>query len=406
MSQLPPLPRQVEPIAYMSPAPRRPGLITVIGVISIIVASLAAMANLGAAASFYVAQMVVQMQATLRVTPIPMAGSAVLADGPRRLALDGFALRQPLDERQRAQLDVLLAQVGDEIIPLAEDELSAEALAANITSAGAIPPDEDMPGEGRFYVLAAGRVEVFADRAVFRPADGGDVVTVSADAGESGILVPARVDAVVQAVNNSLPAGNKLNPRQLAALKRELAGPDQVLIDPKAGNPASQIQVARPMPDGGVFIFSNASASLQIDRQGRITGKQAGFRGGAAPAAGTTPVTINRPAYVVCVLEVFASFVLAALLFTAGILVLRDHPLGLRLHWLYVWVRMPLALVGVWAWAIFWRDVSAPSGGAAETWAAVLFASGVPAAGLIYPLALLVALRSRTVGRYAGSWGG
>lgn len=407
MSQLPPFPRPVEPIAYMSPAPRRPGIITAIGVISIIVASLAAMANLGAAASVYVAQMVAQMQATLRVTPIPMAGSVVLDDGPRQLALDGFALRQPLDERQRAQLDLLLAQVGDQIVPLAEDELTAEALAANIASAGAIPPDEQMPEEGRFYVLAAGRVEVYSDRATFRPAHGGDVVTVSADAGESGILTPAQVDAVVQAVNASLPAANKLNPRQLAALKRELAGPDQVLIDPNAGNPASQIQVASPISDGGVFIAANASASLWIDRQGRITMKQAGFGGGGpAAAGGATTVAMNRPGYVVCVLEIFASFVLAALLFTAGILVLRDQRLGLKLHWLYVWIRIPLALVAMWAWTAFWSHISMSAWGTSGTWEVTLFSASVPAMGLVYPIALILTLRWRTVRQYASGWGG
>jgi hypothetical protein len=98
--------------------------------------------------------------------------------------------------------------------------------------------------------------------------------------------------------------------------------------------------------------------------------------------------------------------VLALLLIAAGILVLREHPLGRKLHLIWAWVKIPAALLST---AASWHMTS-------RMFAAMPATPGVPPGSIMvgmligtafylvfacaYPIAVLIVMRTRTVRNY------
>ena len=107
-------------------------------------------------------------------------------------------------------------------------------------------------------------------------------------------------------------------------------------------------------------------------------------------------------------LEMVASAALGVFLFVAGIVVLRGSFSGRRMHWIYVWVKIPLALVGGIAGWLTWKELfiavgatgrrSAPPG-SFELGLGIMIAVGTLVV-LIYPIALMAVLSTRTVREY------
>jgi len=102
-------------------------------------------------------------------------------------------------------------------------------------------------------------------------------------------------------------------------------------------------------------------------------------------------------------LEALLSAAVAAYLIVAGILTLRNSLSGARLHWIYLILKLPLALIAGgltwWLWSEFLTVQSTnPSSGFAS-FAAITALIGIVFAAL-YPLALIFILQSRTVRDY------
>jgi len=98
---------------------------------------------------------------------------------------------------------------------------------------------------------------------------------------------------------------------------------------------------------------------------------------------------------------------LSVYLLVIGILTLRHSPRGLTYHQIYVWIKLPLALIGTVAWIFFARalmQMMAAGGAAPPAWRPVMVAFAVVRSFLllIYPVALLFVLRSPTVRSYYG----
>ena len=124
-----------------------------------------------------------------------------------------------------------------------------------------------------------------------------------------------------------------------------------------------------------------------------------------------TPFVLKGWLCGLCILEAVLSGALAIYLFIAGIQVMRQSPAGARLHWIYIAIKIPLALLGgaalIWLAMDFGAGVAGmvSQGGAApaiQTTYATMSAMTMIAA-LIYPIALLFALRSQTVRQYYNS---
>ena len=103
-------------------------------------------------------------------------------------------------------------------------------------------------------------------------------------------------------------------------------------------------------------------------------------------------------------LEAMVSGALAIYLLIAGILVLRGSLSGSRLHWIYVFVKIPVAIIAVVVTWILWNlylatlTTTGQTGGFGSA-AAVLAMIGI-ALGVLYPIVLIILLRSRTVRDY------
>jgi len=88
-----------------------------------------------------------------------------------------------------------------------------------------------------------------------------------------------------------------------------------------------------------------------------------------------------------------------------GILTLRDSRRALHRHWVYVWLKIPLAIVsGVetwWTFRVLVRGMQGPKYAWVDSFAIVLAIAGLLMA-LIYPVGLMFVLRTSKVRVWAG----
>ena len=104
----------------------------------------------------------------------------------------------------------------------------------------------------------------------------------------------------------------------------------------------------------------------------------------------------NIPAAVLSKIESLASVGLAIYLLVVGILVFRGSPSGARRHAFYAWTKLALAMVATVASAWLWTSIATRGG----TVALAVFGVLVGLSGALYPIGLLLALRSSDVREY------
>ncbi len=339
MSHPPPrIPRPVLPISFISPSShqRRPGVVTALGVISIIVAMLTSVACLVVIIwSFVMLASAVSRTAPAPVRSIPMQSQVKTAapdlqedslDGlskkKRGTVLLGLIRARSLAPQHMKQMDALLSRSGRLMFPSAGQNTDAKFIRNNVTESGRLPSSKNPAGADgpTFYIIGTGRIEIYDDHAVFRPTGSSDVVSVRAN----------EVD-----------------------LDRENQAPP---------------------------VFS-------------------------ALPPNTATVKEEKSLAAFLLFEALAAGALAIYLFVAGILVLRSTLASRKLHWIYLCIKIPLALLAIAATARLWSayreaarlnptsDYGAEKGMAMG----VLIATSL---ALLYPIALMVVLRSRGVKDY------
>jgi uncharacterized membrane protein YphA (DoxX/SURF4 family) len=117
---------------------------------------------------------------------------------------------------------------------------------------------------------------------------------------------------------------------------------------------------------------------------------------------------IDPRASILMIVEAVLSLGVAVLLIVAGSLLLRNSPRALRLHWIYVILKLPLIVLAAvatwWTYTGMMNSMSAFTGAATppgfgNTMAAfqAIFAAVF---SLLYPIALLFVLRTRTAREY------
>ncbi|HET6248222.1 MAG TPA: hypothetical protein VFE47_11035 [Tepidisphaeraceae bacterium] len=212
-----------------------------------------------------------------------------------------------------------------------------------------------------------------------------------------GALTATEISGAVQRAQSA--TGNKLNSAQLSALTTALQDPNQTLITP--GTAWSPVRMASVNPDGSAFVYLSGGY-VGLSPQGQVTLNSS-----------TNPLpkfNVSGVTCALCAAESLLSVGLAVLLLIAAILVMRNSPTGRRLHLIYAILKIPLAIAGAFALGSllsqFYGSIGAAMPGAGgTTLQAVGAAAGaiISGLGLIYPIALLIALNTPGVRAFYAS---
>jgi len=420
-------PIAAEPLQYVTVDRQGPpGLVTAIGVCSIIIAGISVLFSAMVALqglAYFVMSLVAPAVATAGA-PRPMppgpvvvgtaaqVGSRGMAPAERAAAVASLNRRLSMRPSRRRQLDAILALAGQD---MATDQI-VESGTMEVMRSGEDPPD--------YFVTARGRLELFNDRAVFYPANRAPVIRASAppegastpdqlpvpaedvalqqtapaqattvpapvtSPAAPGALSPSEIQAIVQQAQSV--GSNALNRAQSNALKAILSAPAQQFVTPGAS--AGAVAAAFKQPDGSVSIQFSEGASLVLGPQGQVKAMTTGV---TFPSVSIHPVAIG-----LMLATALASIGLAIYLLVCGILMLRQSLRGRRLHLIYAAIKIPVAIAaGV---AATWVERELATNSAALGGVGVgVFSGLVPALlALAYPVALLLVLNLREVREY------
>jgi hypothetical protein len=391
MSQMPPmpppLPVRVESLAYELPSVGpRPGLVTAIGVMSIVVGGLGIVANgigLIYGAIFWIAM------ATNGFAGIGMQNAAI-PSVRSQFVVDANAA-QPLTDVRKVNIDAMLTENGSAVMGTGSN------FVPGVLSSGSLGT------EGQYFVLPHGRLDVGDDFVVFmpkanKPAQSDDVEADPAAAA----ITPEQADGILQSVKQV--AQTPLDATQEATFLRVVRANWQSFIDPKQ-DMLKQVAGAPRSTDGGLVIHATTGAVMYLPppRPGPVVY--------AAPAPPQTGVVANGGGwFALATLESVLGLGLAVYLLVIGILVFRHSRGGKRQHWWYVWIKLPLVALGAVAW---WKGMVAlviqtsrattPQQAAQAVDGLAVMAIVVAVIVAAYPIGLLFALNARSVrDHYAG----
>jgi hypothetical protein len=278
--------------------------------------------------------------------PINVADSPdALGEAERTLLIAHFRGVRKIEATREEQLNLLLAVAGRKMFPAVSPKTSPQTLRASITESGRLPGVGGKPGPD-FFLIGAGRIELHDDHAFFRPNGSWDVIRVSASGDGAGVPVPV--------------GGNNVNA-------------------------SSTVNVTTIGPGGMKMTTTTTVGAMPT------------------PFAGINPIAAG-----VTMVEAVLSAGVAIFLMVIGILVLRDSPRGAMLHWIYVWIKIPLVLIaagaGAWMMLGFFSSIAAmpgtapPPGSFASVITFMAVVGGLLA--LAYPVSLIFVLRSRRVREY------
>ena len=423
----------VQPISYISAhsVGGRPGGITTIGVLSVVLACLSLFTGLASGMwSFAIltislaqsrAQAVPMVQASPN-GPISNATTPVAETiGPRgmplsqrQLMIAGLSRTQPLSPGRKAQVDELLIEYGTDVIALSGNDLTSDAVAANVSSSGQLPTADGSSNGTQFFTLGQGRLEVGDDHAVFFPADGSAALRTTAPfvSADSSPAIPG---------THSLTAGQQLavlrrikflgaspNPAQSAAITQTLQNPGQqfVVPDPMMPDVSLQISSAASMSDGSLNLSAahgNSFSNMVFAPSGQITQSSTSNFAGGRNAMGMMP-HVNRSLAIASLTGVLVNLGLAIFLLISGIFMLRQSPIAPKMHWIYVWMKIPMVLltaaVGMSVSMQFFGSLPGGRSASQLPWV-VMFTTAMPAViAIAYPIALIFLLRSKPVREY------
>ena len=410
----------------------RPGLVTAVGVASVVVALggaagavvtaiaaflffAGAQAAGGSAQAAKLAAAAAPPQPAARAPARlpPEEGAGGVARPQRRAVVEAFYAVRPIRPPRMEQLDAILARHGKTIL-LTPDEREAAAQAAPERVARLVTDHGQLFGTNPsaapdFFRLTTGRLELYDDRAVFYPADGSPTLrNAYGRTPARRALSEAEVAAVVGRAKSF--GANILNEAQAATLATVLSGADQKLV-PTAGAAGAGAVQSEPRSvtagAGGAVTVRFGDGQLDLGPQGQIL---------AAPAGPAPPPKPSTAAFLAVMASSLAGLALSVVLFVAAVLLLRGLPSGRRLHFTWAWLKLVVTVAG--AVAFWWmadrfydgllhynaappginpaRFAAGPRTVMAQPWHPLAAAL----AGLVYPLVVLVALRARSVREY------
>jgi hypothetical protein len=389
----------------------RPGVISTIGVSSIVIAAISLMGGVVVMLISLTVSSLAAIPVTATAAPVvtPVAATELLdADGmpaaARAIVVDGLARVRDLSEAQRRQLDELLAEAGKNILPIAGGT-AQEQIAANVSRSGHLTTNG---ADTDYFVLGNGRLELTDDRAVFFPSDGQPIIRANAinvPANPASTLQPDQIRSVIRAINRI--NGSRIKSAQVTAIIAALQNPGEQLITTTTdgSDPANEVVSASTDADSNLTLSTHHAATdttAVLDVNGQMTST---FSGSVSTTGFmNSPPRFNRNAVGWTILLNCGQLGLAIYLLICGIFTLRSSSfVGRRMHWIYVGIKLPIAIaagvVTYGLWSDFFTSLSAAKPAGVSPMGAIWFT--LPAVlGLIYPVALIVLLNLRGVRGY------
>ncbi len=204
----PPIRAEALPFGSQYDERRRPGILTAVGVISIVIASFGLLAAAGGLVQTFIMGTVLSRVARgMTYVPSPTtspdptgstSGAAIdesvagMSASNRAMVLAEINKRRPLPQPRQEMLEKLLADVGEDAFPFAQSNYTPERIAGSISDAGKLPSADAQDDGNHYFVLANGRIEVADDHAVFMPSRrGGQAVRVYRAMGNTAAAPPA-----------------------------------------------------------------------------------------------------------------------------------------------------------------------------------------------------------------------
>jgi hypothetical protein len=445
-------------VAYSVPHSTRPGAITAIGVISIVVGCLSFLGYVTLGFSLLWFSFMARFAGYATAVPVPPTPTPVIGPagttqpagaedeivpdgetstveptksveaaatveeevGPRGLnaearanVAEALSNAQVITEPRLAQLDGLLVKAGKDMFPttagkpLTSDRVSRMIEGVTVGISG----DPNIPGPDTFRT-PGGRVELYDDRGVFYPVRAGEIVRVSRPTATTHAPLTAQeVGIVIASAQSQL--GNTMNPAQVTALRTLLTAPGQqhvsTLTLPTAVRSASQL--------GNSVYIVFPSSTVTIGPQGQTTTSTFGSGSSSAAVAGfgfgSKAVPIKGVAMALATVAALAGIGLAIYLFVIGIMVLRGSARGRGLHQVYAGLALAVIVLGTaaawWLTSNFTTSFNAAAGtnplarGTMVTLVSTVVMmphSVVAVMGCIYPIALLIVMQTAGVKEY------
>lgn len=210
--------------------------------------------------------------------------------------------------------------------------------------------------------------------------------------GASPVVAPINPTTFVAALDAQ--SGNALTPAVKTKLTAMLASPTQTHAPP--GTSPTLVTATVDTTGNATFIFPNGDI-VTISANGSTT-----TTNNFSTATGT--MFQLDPGLVSGAIAAAAACMLVAIyLVVIGIMTVRSSRHGRRLHWIYVWIKVPLAVLaamtGYWVYIDLFDNVSKSSAATTVTMptgVAIMFAV-VMTLGVAYPISLMIALRAKTV---------
>jgi hypothetical protein len=409
---------------------RAPGIITAVGILSIILGlvgmgggAVSAFIGFGVfvgsrqAANFGSGPIVIprpqqvsyayDMRDSAALTPHGLGATS------RRQVIAVLVENQPMPLTRQLQLHALLAKSGQDIFPGAVMQIDRENIRQSIAEHGKLPSASDATIGADFFDLATGRIEIYDDHALFSPADHGETVRASTGMPDnSTAATPAAVPAAdVQSAMQMIDqqTNHAMTPVQRQAVLAELALPGGVL-GPSAGR--TTVQLHASLLPGGSLHFTTGMGQMEVASAGTVESRII-----YQPMAYSPPNLFTRQGawafskpgtglYLeigTVFLEGIASLLLGIYLLVSAIFTIRQARIGRKLHLIYAWIKIPLAITCGVAWcAAVSTGMPRVAGGSPPkemfVWAIVLML--VTVLPVLYPIALLIVFATPTAKRY------
>ena len=343
-------------------------------------------------------------------TPERLPANGLSATARRNVA-DGLSRVANLSAKQLDQLDELLAEEGTNIAPTATTFTPIQ-LAATVSRTGHLPFNGTSGSD--YFVLGQGRLEISDDRAVFFPIDGSPSLRSNAiDIPAAAVttptsLQPDQIRSVIRTINEL--NGAKVKSAQLPALIQTFQNPGQQIVVPTTDGSDPAWEITSVVTDSSGSLSINTThgtmfSSISCDANGNLG--QSSVSSANIGFANFNGPTIDPNAATATLVLTVLQLLLAIFLLIIGILTLRFNPRGRMLHWIYVALKIPLAVgtavASAWMWSTFMRSMPNPNNAAPQ--GAILTTSismgAMPAViGAVYAIVLLFLLMSKSVRSY------
>lgn len=409
-------------MSYATAGPVRPGLVTAIGITSIVVGSIGIVTAL-LFIMYAGGLLFVSLQGPKIFAGMAAAiTGAVMPQAERQAIVQIIATPQwPMSPKRKIVLEAFLHDNGRQLFPIRVMPPPPGLLTGRGTYPG--------PGSSTIdYILFKnGRLDVGDDFAAWYPG----VNAIPAPQNKPlGLTAQEAQAASAQLQKVSM---RTLPPATLAIFVREMGSPQQKFVTAGA-DIKSQIVGALATPSNGDVVHSSNGSLFYLPAANPVLTATGGYASSTvvvlAPAPATAPATQAFPpppppgpstpvfpsvspiAPALAVLEAVASLGLSIFLLVIGIQIFRWSRRGRRHHLIFAWTKLILTAVFVIAWSIaIFSFASAmntafpvgatpapPFGGMRESFLMTIVFFAILAA--IYPIALLFTLRARSVRIY------